>query len=157
MIQGWCRDHQCHYQEELRGRVERSNQPKREYGMEPDLGFLVDRTKQGVSMAYRRLCGKPTSQKSFYPRENDVGKRYDNDLLIPMAPVKVTATHIFSMEVGAIHKNKRLFPLTRKADMPDSSEKGIWNIRKNVPLMASNSRTESSRALTTLISMRLSD
>lgn len=49
--------------------------------MEPDLGFLVDRTKQGVSMAYRRLCGKPTSQKSFYPRENDVGKRYDNDFL----------------------------------------------------------------------------
>ena len=49
------------------------------------------------------------------------------------------------------------FSIKRKADMPDSSEKEIWNIRKNVPLMASNSRTESSRALTTLISMRLSD
>ena len=96
-------------------------------------------------------------RKSHFTQEKTTLETIRQRLLIPMAPVKVTATHIFSTEVGAIRKNKRLFLLTRKADMPDSSEKGIWNIRKNVPLMASNSRTESSRALTTLISMRLSD
>ena len=140
------------------GRGWADNQPKREYGMEPDFGFLVDRTKQGVSMAYiGDLCGnRLTSQKSFTQEKmtlvNDTTTTsYSNG-------PRESNGYAYILNGGWSYTQKQTtFSINAEGGYAGLKRKGDLEYTEERSANGDNSRTESSRALTTLISMRLSD